>query len=85
VKGSEIPLGSRIVSIADAYDTITSDRTYKKGRAPEEAMAELERCAGSQFDAELVQLFVERLRKLPNPLLDAAPVPVVPIPASTRA
>jgi putative nucleotidyltransferase with HDIG domain len=85
VKGSEIPLGSRIVSIADAYDTITSDRTYKKGRAPEEAMAELERCAGSQFDAELVHLFVERLRKLPNPLLDAAPVPVVPIPASTRA
>jgi diguanylate cyclase (GGDEF)-like protein/putative nucleotidyltransferase with HDIG domain len=82
VKGSEIPLGSRIVSIADAYDTITSDRTYKKGRAPEEAMAELERCAGSQFDAELVHLFVARLRKLPNPLLDAAPVP---IPATTRA
>jgi diguanylate cyclase (GGDEF)-like protein/putative nucleotidyltransferase with HDIG domain len=82
VRGSEIPLGSRIVAIADAYDTITSDRTYKKGRAPEEAMSELERCAGSQFDAELVHLFVARLRKLPSPLLDAAPVPA---PATTRA
>ncbi|MGC1188898.1 MAG: diguanylate cyclase [Candidatus Acidiferrales bacterium] len=75
VTGDQIPLGSRIVSIADAYDTITSDRTYKKGRAPEEAMAELERCAGSQFDAELVRVFVEKLRTLPNPVLDAAPIP----------
>ena len=68
-------LGSRIVAIADAYDTITSDRTYKKGRAAEEAMAELERCAGTQFDAKLVRLFVERLRQLPNPILDVAPAP----------
>jgi diguanylate cyclase (GGDEF)-like protein/putative nucleotidyltransferase with HDIG domain len=75
VNGDQIPLGSRIVSIADAYDTITSDRTYKKGRAAEEAMAELERCAGTQFDAELVRLFVARLRALPNPLLEAAPIP----------
>ncbi|MGD0841952.1 MAG: diguanylate cyclase [Candidatus Acidiferrales bacterium] len=75
VTGLEIPLGSRIVAIADAYDTITSDRTYKKGRAAEEAMAELERCAGTQFDAKLVRLFVERLRQLPNPILDVAPAP----------
>jgi len=47
-------------------------------------MAELERCAGSQFDAELVHLFVARLRKLPSPLLDAAPIPA-PAPATTRA
>jgi HD-GYP domain-containing protein (c-di-GMP phosphodiesterase class II) len=73
------------VSIADAYDTITSDRTYKKGRAPEEAMAELERCAGAQFDGELVRLFVAQLRKLPNPLLDAAPPAAAPVPADTRA
>jgi len=43
--GEQIPLGSRIIAVADAYDTITSDRTYKKARAAEEALAELERCA----------------------------------------
>ena len=74
--GEQIPLGARILAIADAYDTITSDRTYKKARSPEEAMAELERCAGMQFDPVLVRLFVERLRQLPAPLLDAAPMPV---------
>jgi len=73
--GEQIPLGARIVAIADAYDTITSDRTYKKGRSPEEAMAELERCAGTQFDPALVPIFIERLRQLPTPLLDAVPVP----------
>jgi len=80
--GEEIPLGSRIVAIADAYDTITSDRVYKKGRGPQEAMAELERCAGAQFDAELVRLFVARLRELPNPLLAAA---APPVPADAHA
>jgi len=38
-------------------------------------MAELERCAGTQFDAKLVRLFVERLLQLPNPILDVAPAP----------
>jgi len=60
--GAGIPVGARIVAIADAYDTITSDRTYKRGRSAAEAEAELERCAGTQFDARLVQLFVEALR-----------------------
>jgi diguanylate cyclase (GGDEF)-like protein/putative nucleotidyltransferase with HDIG domain len=73
--GEQIPLGGRALAIADAYDTITSDRTYKKARSPEEAMAELERCAGMQFDPVLVRLFVKRLRQLPAPLLDAAPIP----------
>ena len=57
--GEEIPLGARIIAIADAYDTITSDRTYNKARTPGEALAELTRCAGAQFDAELVRLFVQ--------------------------
>src|SRR5262249_29407107 len=59
---TEIPLGARIIAIADAYDTIISDRTYKKGRSQDGAMAELERCAGTQFEATLVRLFVDTLR-----------------------
>jgi putative nucleotidyltransferase with HDIG domain len=73
--GSQIPLGARIVAIADAYDTITSERTYKKARTPDEAFLELERCGAAQFDPELVRAFVSRLRRLPNPLLEAVLAP----------
>jgi diguanylate cyclase (GGDEF)-like protein len=68
--GETIPLGARIIAIADAYDTITSDRTYKKARTPGEAVTELIRCAGSQFDPHLVRLFAEALDRLPQPLAD---------------
>jgi diguanylate cyclase (GGDEF)-like protein/putative nucleotidyltransferase with HDIG domain len=68
----EIPLGSRIIAVADAYDTITSDRTYKKARAAEEALAELERCSNAQFDGSIVALFVRTMRQLPNPVIEAA-------------
>jgi diguanylate cyclase (GGDEF)-like protein len=58
-KGQDIPLGARILAIADAYDAITSDRVYRKKRSREEAFSELRRCAGKQFDPELVERFVE--------------------------
>ncbi len=61
--GAAIPLGARIVAIADAYDTITSERTYKRARSTADALAELERCSGSQFDPELVTLFVRAMRQ----------------------
>ena len=61
--GADIPLGARIIAIADAYDTITSDRTYKKARSAEEAFAELERCDGAQFDPELVPVFLDELER----------------------
>jgi len=64
-----IPLGARIIAIADAYDTITSERTYKKARTPEEAFQELDRCGNAQFDPDLVRKFISRLRELPNPLI----------------
>ncbi len=67
--GGQIPMGARIIAIADAYDTITSERTYKKARTAEEAFQELDRCGGAQFDPELVQMFISRLRELPNPLI----------------
>jgi putative nucleotidyltransferase with HDIG domain len=73
--GTQIPLGARIVAIADAYDTITSARTYKKARTPEEAFQELERCGAAQFDPALVQAFISRLLHLPNPLIEPVLVP----------
>ena len=72
--GGQIPVGARIIAIADAYDTITSERTYKKARTPEEAFQELDRCGNAQFDPELVRKFISRLRELPNPLIQN-PVP----------
>jgi putative nucleotidyltransferase with HDIG domain len=56
--GEEIPLGARIFAIADTLDAVTSDRPYRKGRSFPEAVAEIERHAGTQFDARLVQEFV---------------------------
>jgi len=70
--GQDIPLGARIITIADSYDTITSDRSYKKGRTAEEALAELERCATTQYDPELVAAFVRAMRQLPNPIIEVA-------------
>lgn len=52
--GEEIPYGSRVILVADAYDAMTTDRSYSRASSPEEALEELERMSGVQFDAELV-------------------------------
>src|SRR5438045_9327981 len=70
LRGEQIPLGGRIVAVANAYDTITSDRTYKKGRSAEDALAELDRCANAQFDARIVEIFVRVMRQQANPLIE---------------
>jgi diguanylate cyclase (GGDEF)-like protein/putative nucleotidyltransferase with HDIG domain len=72
LSGEGIPLGARIIAVADAYDTITSDRTYKKARTATDALAELERCANAQFDGAIVELFVRTMRTLPNPIIEVA-------------
>lgn len=56
--GDEIPLGARVISIVDAFDAMVSDRVYRKGRSAELAFAELRRCAGTQFDPNLVERFI---------------------------
>ena len=59
----EIPLGSRILFVADAYDAMTSDRVYRPKLSHEDAIAELERCAGAQFDPAVVQVVLEGLER----------------------
>jgi diguanylate cyclase (GGDEF)-like protein len=54
--GDAIPLAARIIAVCDAYSAITSDRAYRAARTPREAIAELRRCAGMQFDAAVVEL-----------------------------
>lgn len=59
LKGEEIPVECRILAIADAYDAMTSDRPYRKAESHEQAVNELRRCAGTQFDPELVSKLIE--------------------------
>jgi HD-GYP domain-containing protein (c-di-GMP phosphodiesterase class II) len=59
LKGNEIPIGSRIVSVIDAYDAMISNRCYRKGLSHEEAVRRLAAAAGAQFDPVVVQAFVE--------------------------
>lgn len=54
LKGDEIPLGASIISVADTLDTMLSDRSYKKGKTIDEAIAELKRCSGTQFHPDVV-------------------------------
>ena len=61
LRGEEIPLGARIIFVADAYDAMTSERVYRKPYSPREALEELERCSGSQFDPSIVEAFAEEL------------------------
>ncbi|HBV96477.1 MAG TPA: hypothetical protein DEF36_05495 [Desulfotomaculum sp.] len=64
LKGEIIPLECRILAIADAYDAMTSDRPYRRAMAHEDALEEIRRCAGTQFDPNLVEKFAEVLESL---------------------
>jgi putative nucleotidyltransferase with HDIG domain len=59
LRGTEIPIGARIFAVADAMDAITSDRPYRKARTFEQARVEIQRCAGTQFDPAVVDVFLK--------------------------
>lgn len=67
LKGEQIPLEARIVCVADAFSAMTADRPYRSRMPLDAACAELERHAGTQFDPEIVRIFVEEVRRGPRP------------------
>jgi HD-GYP domain-containing protein (c-di-GMP phosphodiesterase class II) len=63
--GKEIPLGSRIIAVADSYDALTTNRPYRTARTHEQAVTELLRCRETQFDTEVVQAFCASIGRRP--------------------
>lgn len=59
LQGLRIPLGARIIAVADTFDVMTTGRVYMKARSPENAIDELKRCSGTQFDPAIVELLEE--------------------------
>jgi HD-GYP domain-containing protein (c-di-GMP phosphodiesterase class II) len=57
--GEEIPVEARVLAVADAFDAMTSDRPYRPALSHREALDEVERCSGSQFDPTIVDIFLE--------------------------
>ncbi|MGL5149035.1 MAG: sensor domain-containing diguanylate cyclase/phosphohydrolase [Clostridium sp.] len=61
LKGESIPLLARIISVCDSFDVMTSDRVYKKAMSIDDAVLELKRCSGGQFDPTIVEIFIKSL------------------------
>jgi HD-GYP domain-containing protein (c-di-GMP phosphodiesterase class II) len=74
LSGPEIPLEARILAVADAYEAMIADRPYRAGISDPDARAELQRCAGSQFDPEVVEAFL----RTATPALPSADAPLPP-------
>lgn len=64
LKGEEIPLGSRIIAIADAYDSMVSNRAYRESLTPQDAIDIMQQGAGKQFDPNLLQIFISILPEI---------------------
>lgn len=66
IRGNEIPLGARIIAVADAFDAMTSERVYRRAKSIDGAVEELQKCAGRQFDPEVVRAFLLELKENPS-------------------
>lgn len=75
IAGEEIPLGARVVAVCDAFDAMTTDRSYRAARKPSAALLELRRCSGTQFDPAVVHAFCRAwlAPRCPAPVPAAAP------------
>ena len=65
LSGEEIPILSRIIGVVDSYDAMVNDRSYRRAKPPGEAMEEIRRCAGSQFDPNIAAEFLKLLEEHP--------------------
>ena len=84
--GEEIPLGARIIAVCDAFEAMIGDRCYRAPLGVGDALEELRRCAGTQFDPKVVEAFVVELETLTHPHDVFTPIPneaaqEVPLPA----
>lgn len=86
LKGEEIPLLARILTVADSYEAMTADRPYRAGRSAQAAVEELRRCAGSQFDPRVVAVFEEVVADLQEEGAQLIPAASdEPVPEEARA
>ena len=74
LKGNQIPLGARIIAVSDSYDSMTSDRPYRKPLSQEEARKELLKWAGKQFDPKLVSAFLSSLEERRESVQERVPL-----------
>ena len=61
--GQDIPLGARVLSVADCFDAMTTDRPYQKGKTPEEAFSILKRLSNSSLDPDVVEAFIQEIQE----------------------
>ncbi|MCE5203989.1 MAG: HD domain-containing protein [Actinomycetia bacterium] len=86
LKAEEIPLLARVLTVADAFEAMIADRPYRRGRSIEEAILELRRCSGTQFDPRVVDAFIRALEECPEALQPAEASPASDLgPEETRA
>ncbi len=62
--GEDIPISARIIALADTYDAMTSDRAYREALSHQEAIDEIKRCSGTQFDPDLAKVFIENQKEI---------------------